>query len=526
MRILKSGLLILLLVAAIVPSRLQAQDDTPCGIVDSIDYPIDGISIDYDDFGMYRAPFNGWHTGIDMAFGRYGDPVRAAARGRVTYSDTKGWDTEKGVVIIQHFFPGGLQYFTLYGHMEELNGFKFPKAGQCVEKGEIIGAVGHPSRGAPHLHYETRTRAAVSGGPGYFSSDPLDAGWLHPIDFTEGWKLRFSPAFRSMVTAGGGQIGPPVWRPDGHVVFAEYYHLEERDADSQRVWRLDMQGLEGIVGLPDGRILARTIDDQIIILDGQRFDQTWKADRDLRSAPMLLGNAIAFLGADNRIVAYNLDGTLRWQTDSLGDYVDSYTQSGERLAVSAAQGSVYKVAVIDSSGAVVYRATAPSPVSITAAAGGFYLLVATQIDRLGPDLKLTPLMDVGQALWHNSQIAMDGQGSAVIYPGQGRQVFAYNANGGIRWAATLPEIPRETPLIGIGSGCLAYVLTSDGSLLAYRMTDGALRGLATLYAGGTQSQSAARFLHVSPTDQVQFSAGYLSIATIDGPTLAAMPCGR
>jgi hypothetical protein len=31
---------------------------------------------------------------------------------------------------------------------------------------------------------------------------------------------------------------------------------------------------------------------------------------------------------------------------------------------------------------------------------------------------------------------------------------------------------------------------------------------------------------VSPDDQVQFSAGYLSIATIDGPTLANVDCKR
>src|SRR5437016_3390272 len=135
MRVRLSLLIILCLTLIDLPRISHAQDDTkPCGIVDSIDYPIDGVSIDYDDFGMYRAYFAGHHTGIDMAFGRYGDPVRAAARGQVTFSDVNGWDIEKGVVIIRHFFPGDQVYYTLYGHMEELNGFKFPKVGQCVEK--------------------------------------------------------------------------------------------------------------------------------------------------------------------------------------------------------------------------------------------------------------------------------------------------------------------------------------------------------------------------------------------------------
>jgi outer membrane protein assembly factor BamB len=518
-------LILLTLLVGIPAPTARAQNDTPCGVVDSIDYPIDGMSIDYDDFGMYRAVFNGRHTGIDMAFGRYGDPVRAAARGRVTYSDPNGWDTEKGVVIIQHFFPGNQVFFTLYGHMEEINGHKFPPAGSCVEKGEVIGAVGHPSRGAPHLHYETRTRAAVSGGPGYFATDPLDAGWLHPIDFTLGWKLRFTPAFRAMTTAGGGQVSPPVHEPDGSSVFAELYHIEAQDAAGNRLWRLDMQGVAGIVGLADGRILATTLDNQIIILNGSRFDQNWRADRPLRSLPMLLGGSLVFVSTDNRVVSYNLDGSLRWQTDVLGDYLSAYVQSGDRLAVSAEQSDTYKLWIVGADGSVQYRASAPAPVSAIAAhEGGFDLLVANQISRLSPDLKLTPLMSVGIAFAPGSQLVMDSTGAAIVYPGQGDKIMAFNPDGGLRWVATLPTFPRTTPLLGIGAGCVTYALSADGTLSAYRTSDGALRGLASLYAGGTESHSAARFLNVTPADQVQFSAGYLSIATIDGPTLAGMKC--
>src|SRR5438034_11818695 len=107
--------LTLLLSFSLQPTH--AQGTNPCGVVDAIDYPIDGVSIQNDDFGMYCAGFAGWHTGIDMAFDRYGDPVRAAARGRVTFSDPVGWGPEKGVVIIEHVFPDDSIYFTLYGHM-------------------------------------------------------------------------------------------------------------------------------------------------------------------------------------------------------------------------------------------------------------------------------------------------------------------------------------------------------------------------------------------------------------------------
>lgn len=506
---------------------VQAQGTNPCGVVDAIDYPIDGISIEYDDFGMYRAGFNGRHTGIDMAFGRYGEPVRAAARGRVTFSDIAGWDTEKGVVIVEHVFPDDSIFFTVYGHMEPTSKYMFPAVGQCVEKGDIVGAVGDPSRGAQHLHYEVRTKQASSGGPGYWPVEPLDGGWLHPIDFTEQWQLRLNPAFRRMLTAGGGPTAPPLRNDDGSLVFTEEYHLETRSAEGETLWRLDIQGLSGIVTLPDGRLLGRTTNDQIIIVDRGRFAASWKADRALRSPPLRLGDSVVFLASDNRVVSYNTDGSLRWQTPLLGTHIEQYAQSGDLLAVSTGQDGAFKLWVIDASGAILYQATAPAPVTPVAALnGGFIVMVASQIGLLGRDLSWKPLMDTGQALGRNSQIAIDPRGNVVVYPGQGQRIYAYAADGSLRWQAKLTSQQMQPALVGIGSGCLVYVLTSDGALLAYRAADGALRGMAPLYAGGNHGHAAARFLSVSADDQVEFSAGYLSIATIDGPTLANVDCKR
>ncbi len=519
--------LICLTLAWVFPAFSAAHAQTACGVVDSIDYPIDGISIVHDDFGMYRAVFNGRHTGIDMAFDRYGNPVRAAARGRVTFSDPAGWDTEKGVVIIEHVFPDGSIYFTVYGHMEPINGHPFPKVGQCVEKGDIVGAVGHPAQSAPHLHYEIRENKAGVGGPGYWSVDPLDGGWLHPIDFTEQWQLRLNPAFRKMVTASGGPTAPPLWQADGTVVFAEEYHLTQRTVDGEKLWRLDVQGLTGVINIPDGRLLGRTTDDQIIIVDRGRFVSAWKADRPLRSPPLRLADSVVFVANDNHVVSYNIDGSLRWQTPPLGTHIEGYAQSGDLLGVSTGQDGVFKLWVIDPSGAILYQATAPAPVTLTAAPdGGFFVMVASQIGLLGRDLHWKPLMDVGQALGRGSQLALDPQGNAIVYPGRGQTIYAYGANGGLRWQVKLTSPQMQPPLVGAGSGCLAYVLTSDGALLAYRAVDGAFRGRTSLYAGGNHGHAASRFLKVSSDGQVEFSAGYLSIATIDGPTLANMNCKR
>ena len=110
----------------------------------------------YDDFSITRGQFGANHTGFDVAFYQQGDPVHAAARGQVTYSDIRGWNDERGVVIIAHNFPDGNRYYTVYGHMEETDTYTFPDVGDCVEMGDVVGAVGWPQNSAPHLHYEIR----------------------------------------------------------------------------------------------------------------------------------------------------------------------------------------------------------------------------------------------------------------------------------------------------------------------------------------------------------------------------------
>jgi murein DD-endopeptidase MepM/ murein hydrolase activator NlpD len=518
-----SSILLIVILVCPLTSSVSGRGQTSCGVVDAIDYPVDSVSIVSDDFGMYRSGFNGRHSGIDINFDHYGDPVRAAARGRVTFSDPAGWDTEKGVVIVEHTMPDDSIVFTVYGHMEEINGHAFPNVGDCVDRGEVVGAEGHPSHSAPHLHYEIRKMEASTGGPGYWNVDPLDGGWMHPIDFTEQWRLRLNPSFRSILTAGGGPIAPPLRHEDGTVTFAEEYHLEQRSPESQTIWRLDIQGLTGIIDLPDGRILGSTTDDQVIIVDSARarFAASWKPNRGLQSPPLRLADSVVFLTADNRAVSYSVDGEVIWQTDPIGDHLERYAQSGDRLAVSAGQEQSFRLWVIDSTGKVLYQTTSQNPIMpIAAPQGGFYILTGGQIALLGPDTTLRPLMDVGLILGRDAQIARDPDGNVFLYPGQGQRIYSYTANGRQRWQAVLAFPATQPPLVGVGAGCLAYVLTADGGLLAYRASDGALRGFTSLYAGGNHGHPASRFLKVSPNDQVQFSAGYLSIATIDGPTLS------
>ncbi|HRE49567.1 MAG TPA: peptidoglycan DD-metalloendopeptidase family protein [Aggregatilineales bacterium] len=517
-------LLALLSAGMIRPSLAQPQVD--CGVVNAIDYPLDGISIEHDDFGFFRAGFGGYHAGIDMAFGRYGEPVRATARGRVTFSDTAGWADEKGVVILEHLFPDGSTYFTLYGHMEEVNAYTFPKVGQCVSLGDIIGAVGNPKASAIHLHYEIRQMRASAGGPGYAFGDPLSEGWFHPIEFTEQWRLRLTPAFRNVITSTGTLLGMPLVLPDGNVVFAGTHQIEMMDPGNRSLWRLSVNGLLGVVSLPDGRLLGRTRENQVLLFQGGRFVASWLPDRPLRSPPFLLGGGVAFLSDDHRLISYTAEGGLNWMTDPLSAYLEHVVVSGDLVAISGQRGGVDRLWVIDPTGHFRYEGGAPAPIIPIATPYGFLLLVGTQASLLVPDGTIIGLMDIGQPFGRSAAAALDAGGNLYVYPGQGAYLNAYAADGSLRWTARLAGLPREAPLLGIGAGCVLYALTDSGSLMAFNAEDGSLRGVTTLYAGGAAQVPAARLLEVLPGDMVRFSAGYLSIATVDGFQLAGVEsCG-
>lgn len=100
-------------------------------------------------FGTRRSPFTGRaqsHKGLDIS-ARMGTPIYSPARGVVTEA---GNDGAYGISVdINH----GNGISTKYGHMQKF----VVKAGQTVERGELIGHVGKTGRvTGPHLHYEVR----------------------------------------------------------------------------------------------------------------------------------------------------------------------------------------------------------------------------------------------------------------------------------------------------------------------------------------------------------------------------------
>ena len=101
------------------------------------------------NFGYRRDPFTGeaaLHSGLDFG-GAYGDPIHAAADGRVSFvGDKAGYGR---VVEITH----GNGLITRYAHMSAWKA----QVGQVVDAGDVIGAIGSTGRSTgPHLHFEVR----------------------------------------------------------------------------------------------------------------------------------------------------------------------------------------------------------------------------------------------------------------------------------------------------------------------------------------------------------------------------------
>jgi len=108
-------------------------------------WPVRGVVT--SGFGRRRTPLLGattMHRGIDIS-SRIGTPVRAPARGAVTFA---GRDGAYGISItLDH----GNGIVTRYAHLSRA----LVNVNDYVQRGDVIGEVGNTGRSTgPHLHYE------------------------------------------------------------------------------------------------------------------------------------------------------------------------------------------------------------------------------------------------------------------------------------------------------------------------------------------------------------------------------------
>ncbi len=529
------ALLILLVLAAaagIVAVPANAQLNAPCGVVDAIDYPIDisdSLENNYDDFALYRPRFFGNHVGVDIGFRRWGEPVYAMARGRVTLSNIEEWDTEKGVVIVEHTFPDGSIAYSLYGHMEVGETTFFPPVGACVEKGDIVGLIGWPSRGLPHLHFEIRGFMPNEGGPGYVETNPLELGWYNPQDFVELWQARLEPGFIEARTFTDVPALAPVALDDGTTVIPTTDKLIGY-MNGFPIWEISMNGvISGIAPLSGGRVVAHTRDGQVFVLQGSRFVAVFNVDMWEDVAFAIANEQLAFLTTNGGVNAYGVDGALHWSLPPM-DVEDGaflrlveFKSEGDQIAVGLREGQNTRWRLLDgTSGAVLFDQTYNGNTSSVRTPEGWLLLHGSELGRIENGENAT-LADLSLQAGRNARLTTDPQGNVYIYAGDSAStILSLDPSGSIRWRETYPSPGASiAPLIDVGAGCLLYTLDSDGMLNVFDSATGQLAAQRHLFPGGIQNGSPrARLLRVADDDTLWVGGGFLSIAEFDGAALA------
>lgn len=514
---------LLILLALVIGAPIYAQADAPCGVVDTIDLPIDRLVKGYDDFARHRQRFSGNHTGLDIGFDRWGDPVHAMARGRVTYSDTAGWDTEKGVVIVEHIFPDNSRAYSLYGHMEQTDDILFPGVGRCVERGDVVGVIGWPSQSRPHLHFEIRDFLPDDGGPGYVTGNPLEEGWFNPLDFIALWRARLTPAFLGYVTFDVVPSVPPVQLDNGQYVIASSNIIAGIAPPRQTLWRVEADGVvTGLAALPNNQVAAHTRSGQVIVLDSGRYAALWSVDGP--DQPFLIvGGRLTFATSDGGLAAFDGAGNPVWSLPGIGtDRVMTLQSDGQNIAyaVRANDGVLWRL--VNTDGQVMdERRLDASSLAAPTVDGSWLALDGSQLKRLtGADNH--NLATVSPRPGRSAAISADILSNSYLYLGDADStLLSFAPDGSERWQTTIPAEPASLPpLMAVGRGCLLYTLDVDGMFSVFDTADGSLLNQLQLYPGGEErAMPSARLLKVDANDQILVSAGFLTTLILDGNQL-------
>ena len=244
--------------------------------------------------------------------------------------------------------------------MEQFDELRFPAVGDCVTGQTVLGGIGWPSRGRPHLHYEIRDNLPDEGGPGYIEGDPLAAGWYHPLAFTSLWQLRLGPGYLASTSFNAVPTLPVRLTGAGGYVLAsgERIMAGALGQDSAQ-WQVETGSIvQGLAALPDGRVVAHTRAGQAMTLAQGRYEALWQVPEP--DAPFhTLGETLVFALQGGALEAFNAAGERLWQlppfpaTLQLSDFVSD----GTLLAIGLRDpGNGILWRLVDAEGTVRYQA--------------------------------------------------------------------------------------------------------------------------------------------------------------------------
>jgi murein DD-endopeptidase MepM/ murein hydrolase activator NlpD len=470
------------------PDSAQAQAAPQCGYASEWRFPVgpgepDGFAL-VQDYGArsFRAQAR-FHTGEDWtvldsgggAAGSlaYGQPVFAAAAGRVTFASANGWGRDGGVIIIEHTLPNTSVVYSMYGHLTDATGITFPAIFTCVRAGETLAAIGD-SRPGPHLHFEIRGSGAAWGqdipGAGYSYPPPGELGLRRPAKFIRMMQLRTGGLLDWFADLADETApdAPPVLLGDGGLLLLDNQRVLRLSSDGRVLWRIligTITPLTPIALLPagesasllftDGSARRVTLDGQLSALSGDQFTLPGLA-QGARIARVQGGRTAGDLSAlyvqteDGTLLAYALaDGTpaLRYQVAGLPPLTARHT-AGESTALVVGAAEAAQLFVLDDSGTVIDTAQLQEPAALAGSPNGtLYAYTVGGLWAIAPDGIWTPQVDAQGRL-----IAGGGARAALAFAPDGRlftfdgaYLRAYTPDGA--WQL-LWELPLATPVGG------------------------------------------------------------------------------
>lgn len=474
--------LILMILFASVSFMAQGQS-SDCGIADTINFPIDRSNFTLaQDFAVASPRHQGrFHTGEDWYGGRnmsVGQPVSAAARGRVTYSYALGWGRDGGVVIIEHEFPDGTIAYTQYGHITETDTFPFPTRFSCVEPGQVIGVIAD-SRPAPHLHFEVRVANPDVPGPGYSEVDPYDEGFRQPSKFVANMQTRLQRGYEWTVLTTDGtsavdyrNLAPPLILNDNSILFIESNRIKRATQDGRVLWRQTVErrpvsiiGFQGfpIISYADGTM--QTMNSEGVV------GETWNLDVSLERYPLAVGDWWLFPTTDAKIVGMSADlREIVWELDNVPDFTRWHVVGDETNFIIGLITTDNEILTMSQSGEILDRAVLRDSGSLSSLPDESGLLVYSrgglwQISRQG---EWSAYMEDAPAGGHNSAALALADGRLFLFDGS--VLHAYGAEGAEVWSADLGQISGEVHLQWVDNFLL---LTSTyGNIIVLRPEGG------------------------------------------------------
>lgn len=447
-----------------VPSTAQAD----CGIVDSIQYPVDEATwVLAQGYAVPSPRHQGrFHTGADLYGGRntsLASPVRAMANGRITYSYAAGWGRDGGAIIIEHTFPDGSIYYSMYGHVMPVSGTDLPPRLSCVSAGEVIAAVGDV-RPAPHLHFEIRVSTPDAPGAGYVREDPDDLGYRDPLKFLANQQAALQPYHAWRLQTNVDLQSPPLVLSDSSMLYVDNgVTLRRATADGRVLWRKTLEKTAVSITAFQGTTLLTFTDGtmQYVNADGD-FGDAWRVDMQPVAAPIVAGSWLLFPTTNDALVAVDENRqNIIWRVEDIPGYVTS-TIVGDGLNwILGLLTPQHELVSITGSGVVLERAQLREAASF-GDGGNRNLLAYTYGGLWQIDIDGEWTLQLEDAPRGGDQGALlTAGGRRILF--DGTSLYAYDPSDALVWQTEVPDIRGHATLTQYEG--INLLLTSYGNIV-------------------------------------------------------------